>query len=87
MLAYLSGPIEYAEDGGRLWRRKLAPYLREQLGHRVYDPAEDEKKNLSEEEAAQFPRVESRRTSNVSVAWCEKSSRSIWTSSKITPTT
>ncbi|MFZ3216291.1 MAG: hypothetical protein WA192_09555 [Candidatus Acidiferrales bacterium] len=54
MLAYLSGPIEYAEDGGRLWRRKLAPFLREQLGHRVYDPAEDEKKNLSDEEAAHF---------------------------------
>jgi hypothetical protein len=54
MLAYLSGPIEYAVDGGRLWRRKLAPYLREQLGHRVYDPAEDEKKNLTEGEAAHF---------------------------------
>jgi hypothetical protein len=54
MLAYLSGPIEYAEDGGRLWRRKLAPYLREQLGHRVYDPAEDEGKNLTEEGAAHF---------------------------------
>jgi hypothetical protein len=54
MLAYLSGPIEYAEDGGKLWRRKLAPYLREQLGHRVYDPAEDEKKNLTDEEAAHF---------------------------------
>ncbi len=54
MLAYLSGPIEYAEDGGKLWRRKLAPYLREQLGHRVYDPAEDERKNLTEEEAAHF---------------------------------
>ena len=54
MLAYLSGPIEYAEDGGKLWRRKLAPYLREQLGHRVYDPAEDERKNLSEAEAAHF---------------------------------
>jgi len=54
MLAYLSGPIEYAEDGGKLWRRKLAPYLREQLGHRVYDPAEDEKKNFTDEEAAHF---------------------------------
>jgi nucleoside 2-deoxyribosyltransferase len=54
MLAYLCGPIEYAEDGGRLWRRKLAPFLREQLGHRVYDPAEDEQKNLSEDEAAHF---------------------------------
>jgi nucleoside 2-deoxyribosyltransferase len=54
MLAYLCGPIEYAEDGGRLWRRKLAPFLREQLGHRVYDPAEDEQKNLTEEEVAHF---------------------------------
>jgi nucleoside 2-deoxyribosyltransferase len=54
MLAYLCGPIEFASDGGKLWRRKLAPFLREELGHRVYDPAEDEKKNLSEEEAAHF---------------------------------
>jgi nucleoside 2-deoxyribosyltransferase len=54
MLAYLCGPIEFAEGGGKLWRRKLAPYLRDQLGHRVYDPAEDEMKNLTEEEAANF---------------------------------
>ena len=54
MLAYLCGPIEFAEDGGKLWRRKLAPFLRDQLGHRVYDPAEDELKNLTEEEAAHF---------------------------------
>lgn len=54
MLAYLCGPIEFAEDGGRLWRRKLAPFLRDQLGHRVYDPAEDETKNLTGEEAANF---------------------------------
>ena len=54
MLAYLCGPIEFAEDGGRLWRRKLAPFLRDQLGHRVYDPAEDEKKNLTDDEAANF---------------------------------
>ena len=54
MLAYLCGPIEFAQDGGRLWRRKLAPFLRETLGHRVYDPAEDEKKNLTDEESAHF---------------------------------
>ncbi|HKS81815.1 MAG TPA: hypothetical protein VJR23_09955 [Candidatus Acidoferrales bacterium] len=54
MLAYLCGPIEFAEDGGRLWRRKLTPFLRDQLGHRVYDPAEDERKNLTSEESAQF---------------------------------
>ncbi len=54
MLAYLCGPIEFASDGGKLWRRKLAPFLGDELGHRVYDPAEDEKKNLTEEEAAHF---------------------------------
>lgn len=54
MLAYLCGPIEFAEDGGRLWRRKLTPFLRENLGHRVYDPAEDEKKSLTDEEVTHF---------------------------------
>ncbi len=54
MLAYLSGPIEFVSDGGRLWRRKLTPFLREDLGHRVYDPAEDEKKNLTDEEVVNF---------------------------------
>lgn len=32
----------------------MSPFLRDQLGHRVYDPAEDERKNLSEEEVAHF---------------------------------
>jgi len=54
MLAYLCGPIEFAADGGKMWRRKLAPFLRQELGHRVYDPAEDEKKNLTDEEVAHF---------------------------------
>jgi hypothetical protein len=44
MLAYLCGPIEFAADGGKMWRRKLTPFLHNELGHRVYDPAEDEKK-------------------------------------------
>jgi nucleoside 2-deoxyribosyltransferase len=54
MLAYLCGPIEFSADGGKLWRRKLAPFLSQDLGHRVYDPAEDEKKNLTDEETAHF---------------------------------
>jgi hypothetical protein len=54
MLAYLCGPIEFASDGGKMWRRKLTPFLTQQLGHRVYDPAEDERKSLTEEEAANF---------------------------------
>jgi hypothetical protein len=44
MLAYLCSPIEFAHDGGRLWRRKLTPFLRETLGPSHLDPAEDEKK-------------------------------------------
>ena len=54
MLAYLSGSIEFADDGGKAWRRELTPFLRETLGHQVYDPAEDEKKNLTDEEATHF---------------------------------
>ena len=54
MLAYLCGPIEFAPDGGKMWRRKLTPFLHNDLGHRVYDPAEDEKKNLTDEEARHF---------------------------------
>ena len=52
MLAYLCGPIDSAAGGGQLWRRKLAPFLRDQLGHRVYDPSEEALKALTEEEAA-----------------------------------
>ncbi len=54
MVAYLSGSIEFATDGGKRWRRDLTPFLAGTLGHRVYDPAEDEKKNLTEEEVAHF---------------------------------
>lgn len=53
MLVYLSGSIEFAGDGGRAWRVELTPFLR-RLGHRVYDPAADEKKNLTDEEVAHF---------------------------------
>ncbi len=49
MLAYLAGAIEYAPDHGKGWRREVTPLLRE-LGFQVYDPAEDERKSLTEEE-------------------------------------
>jgi nucleoside 2-deoxyribosyltransferase len=54
MLAYLCGPIEFTSDGGKMWRRKLTPFLVNELGHRVYDPAEDERKSLTDEEVANF---------------------------------
>ncbi|HEX2327462.1 MAG TPA: hypothetical protein VHN74_01970 [Candidatus Angelobacter sp.] len=53
MLFYLAGSIEYSPDLGKGWRAKITPLLRE-LGHEVYDPAEDELKNLSEAEAREF---------------------------------
>ncbi len=53
MLAYLSGSIEYAADLGINWRAELTPFLRS-LGHEVYDPAADIRKNLSEDEARNF---------------------------------
>lgn len=45
MLVYLSGAIEYSSDHGKHWRAEVTPFLRS-LGHEVYDPAEDEKKNV-----------------------------------------
>jgi hypothetical protein len=53
MLVYLSGSIEYSPDHGKTWRAALTPFLRS-LGHQVYDPAEDEKKNLTDHERLQF---------------------------------
>jgi len=52
MLAYLCSPIDLSQSGAVLWRRKLSPFLRDQLGHRVYDPAEDARKVLTDEEIA-----------------------------------
>jgi hypothetical protein len=53
MLAYLSGSIEYSPDYGKSWRAQLTPFLRE-LGHDIYDPALDEKKNLDDREVREF---------------------------------
>jgi hypothetical protein len=54
MRAYLAGSIEFSNDGGRGWRKEFGNFLEESLGDEVYDPAEDEKKNLTDEEVAQF---------------------------------
>jgi nucleoside 2-deoxyribosyltransferase len=56
MKVYLSGAIEHAGDGGRGWRAEISELLRGELRHEVYDPATDEKKNLTEEELANFRR-------------------------------
>ena len=53
MRIYLSGAIEYAPDKGRGWRALLTPFL-SSLGHTVYDPAGDVRKNLTDEEMLHF---------------------------------
>lgn len=87
MLAYLCGPIEFAPDGGKLWRRKLTPFLHNDLGHRVYDPAEDEKKNLTDEEIDSFRDWEAERYRAFPQGGSQDHSASIWTSWKTGRTT
>ena len=53
MRIYLSGAIEHSADGGLGWRQRLAGWLR-QIGHEVYDPAADQRKDLTEEESREF---------------------------------
>ena len=53
MLAYLSGSIEYSPDYGKSWRADITPFVHD-LGHDVYDPALDEKKNLDDSEVREF---------------------------------
>ena len=54
MFFYLAGSIEYSPDFGKGgWRAEVKPLLKT-LGHDVYDPAEDEKKNLNETEVREF---------------------------------
>lgn len=53
MLFYLAGSIEYSPDFGKAWRAQITPLLNA-LGHSVYDPAEDEQKNLTDTEVREF---------------------------------
>lgn len=53
---YLAGAIEAAPDGGVGWRRDLAPFLQDELGHTVHDPTDHDWKVLSEEERRSFRR-------------------------------
>jgi len=53
MMFYLAGSIEYSPDLGKGWRAEITPLLKS-LGHEVYDPAEDETKNLTEVEVRDF---------------------------------
>ena len=38
MIAYLSGPIENAENDGADWRKSLTPWIKNTLNHKVFNP-------------------------------------------------
>lgn len=38
MIAYLSGPIENAANDGANWRELITPWLKDKIGHDVFNP-------------------------------------------------
>ena len=55
MLAFLCGGMEYAPEGGRQWRQRMRRWIQENLNHRVYDPSEEARRILTEEELRKLP--------------------------------
>jgi hypothetical protein len=60
MLATSAAALNSRPEYGKGWRRELKPWLEQTLGHRVYDPAEDEKKP-DRRRGRPLPRLENRR--------------------------
>lgn len=50
MVVFLCGAMEFAPDGGSQWRQRLTAWLRENLNHRVYNPVEEARRVLSQDE-------------------------------------
>lgn len=50
MLAFLCGGMEYAPEAGRQWRERMRLWLQDNLNHSVYDPTDEARRLLSEEE-------------------------------------
>jgi hypothetical protein len=50
MLAFLCGGMEYATEGGRVWRERIRLWLQDTLNHRVYDPTIEAQRLFSAEE-------------------------------------
>ena len=48
MIAYLSGPIENAENDGVDWRNMMTEWLSSNLNHRVFDPVTETKSIIDE---------------------------------------
>mgnify|MGYP003335271287 FL=1 len=61
MIAYLSGPIENAENDGAGWRELITQWLNNEIGHDVFNPVEatrDIIKGLSNEQFREMKKIE-----------------------------
>ena len=61
MIAYLSGPIENAENDGAGWRELITQWLKNEIGHDVFNPVEatrDIIKGLSNEQFRGMKKIE-----------------------------
>ena len=54
MIAYLSGGMEKAPDLGKVWRKEISNWLYSELGHKVFNPVEEQYKVLTNEEIEKF---------------------------------
>jgi hypothetical protein len=50
MLAFLCGGMEFAPEGGREWRERMRHWIEDNLNHSVYDPPQEARRLLSEDE-------------------------------------
>ena len=61
MIAYLSGPIENAENDGASWRELITQWLKNEISHDVFNPVEatrDVIKGLSNEQFREMKKIE-----------------------------
>ncbi|MDA9991998.1 hypothetical protein N9E35_03205 [Candidatus Marinimicrobia bacterium] len=54
MIAYLSGPIENAENDGANWRDSITPWLKNEIEHDVFNPVVETRKIISDLTNRQF---------------------------------
>ena len=54
MIAYLSGPIENAENDGANWRESITPWLKDEIKHDVFNPVLATRKIISNLSNTQF---------------------------------
>ena len=54
MIAYLSGPIENAENDGANWRDSITPWLKNEIEHNVFNPVVETRKIVSDLTNTQF---------------------------------